>query len=79
LKNEKFQLFCLLLLLERLTHEIYLFIFYFLFFYFLQKNKIEKTDMFVAGDNVEARETVLKLVHDLGFNPVDAGGIAASR
>ncbi len=39
----------------------------------------EKVDMFVAGDNAEARKVVLELVGELGFNPVDAGGIAASR
>jgi predicted dinucleotide-binding enzyme len=29
----------------------------------------------VAGDPVEARTTVVRLVDDLGFDPVDAGGL----
>lgn len=41
--------------------------------------KGEKIDLFVAGDNQSARETILKLAGDMGFNPVDAGGIASSR
>jgi predicted dinucleotide-binding enzyme len=32
----------------------------------------------VAGDPVEARGTVLRLVDELGFDPVDAGGIEES-
>ncbi len=32
----------------------------------------------VAGDPLEARAKVLRLVDDLGFDPVDAGGIEES-
>lgn len=39
----------------------------------------EKVDMFVAGNNEQARKQTLELVGAMGFNPVDAGGIAASR
>lgn len=41
--------------------------------------KGEKIDMFVAADNLEARKEILQLAGDMGFNPVDAGGIASSR
>ena len=32
----------------------------------------------VAGDPLEARKMVLRLVDDLGFDPVDAGGLDGS-
>jgi predicted dinucleotide-binding enzyme len=35
--------------------------------------------MFVAGDDPAGKQTVLALVADCGFEPVDAGGLRASR
>jgi len=35
--------------------------------------------MFVAGDDAARKPTVLKLVADLGFHAVDAGGLAVAR
>jgi predicted dinucleotide-binding enzyme len=35
--------------------------------------------MFLAGDDVEAKRTAMKLVEDLGFEPVDAGALTSSR
>ncbi len=35
--------------------------------------------MFVAGDDPAGKQTVLTLVGDCGFDPVDAGGLRASR
>jgi predicted dinucleotide-binding enzyme len=32
--------------------------------------------MFFCGDDDEAKETVKKLIRDIGFAPVDAGGLA---
>lgn len=32
----------------------------------------------VAGDDAKAKETVMKLVNDIGFDPVDAGGLDES-
>lgn len=39
----------------------------------------DKIDMFVAGDNAEARHAIMRLADDMGFHAVDAGGIASSR
>ena len=36
-------------------------------------------DGFVAGDDDEAKQTVLDLVESIGFRPVDAGSLAAAR
>ena len=33
----------------------------------------------MAGDDEDAKATVLGLVEDIGFNPVDAGGLAMAR
>ena len=38
-----------------------------------------RADGFVAGDDEEAKATVLGLVEAIGFNPVDAGGLAMAR
>lgn len=35
--------------------------------------------MFVAGDDPDGKAKVLSLVTDVGFEPVDAGGLRASR
>jgi predicted dinucleotide-binding enzyme len=35
--------------------------------------------MFVAGDDAERKPTVMGLVEDLGFEAVDAGGLAVAR
>lgn len=35
--------------------------------------------MFVAGDDPAGKQTVLTLVADCGFDPVDAGGLRAAR
>jgi len=34
---------------------------------------------FVAGDNQQAKKTVMQLTKDLGFNPVDCGPLRAAR
>ena len=39
----------------------------------------EPTVMFVAGDDAAAKETVLRLAADLGFDPVDAGPLLRAR
>jgi predicted dinucleotide-binding enzyme len=36
-------------------------------------------DGFVAGDDAEAKQTVLDLVESVGFRPVDAGSLASAR
>ena len=38
----------------------------------------EAASMLVAGDDVEAKQTAMTLARELGFEPVDAGGIAAA-
>jgi predicted dinucleotide-binding enzyme len=38
-----------------------------------------RVDGFVAGDDDEAKQTVLGLLRDIGFNPVDAGPLAMAR
>ena len=35
--------------------------------------------MFVAGDDAVRKPTVMRLVTDLGFDAVDAGGLRAAR
>ena len=35
--------------------------------------------MFVAGDDADGKRTVLALVTDAGFEPIDAGGLRAAR
>ena len=39
----------------------------------------QKVDVFVAGNDEEAIETVSVLVADAGFNPINAGGLSISR
>jgi predicted dinucleotide-binding enzyme len=39
----------------------------------------QKSVMFVAGDDPEAKKTVLKLVSDVGFEAVDAGPLTNAR
>jgi 8-hydroxy-5-deazaflavin:NADPH oxidoreductase len=36
-------------------------------------------DAFVAGDDAEAKQTVLRLAEQIGFRPVDAGGLKMAR
>ena len=38
-----------------------------------------RADGYVAGDDEDAKATVLELVEAIGFNPVDAGGLAMAR
>jgi len=35
----------------------------------------ERSAIFVAGDDVEAKHAVMQLIEDLGFTPVDTGGL----
>lgn len=35
----------------------------------------ERRAIFVAGDDAEAKATVSRLIHDLGYAPVDTGGL----
>ena len=34
---------------------------------------------FIAGDDLEAKQTVAQLTHDIGFDPVDCGSLKAAR
>jgi predicted dinucleotide-binding enzyme len=45
------------------------------------KGKIgnERLTLFVAGDDAEAKQTVMRLGRDIGFDPVDCGGLKAAR
>jgi len=38
-----------------------------------------RVDGYVAGDDEDAKATVLRLAEAIGFNPVDVGGLAMSR
>ena len=38
-----------------------------------------RVDGYVATDDADAKATVLRLVEEMGFNPVDAGGLAMAR
>ena len=38
-----------------------------------------RVDGYVAGDDEAAKQTVLALLADIGFNPVDAGSLAMAR
>jgi 8-hydroxy-5-deazaflavin:NADPH oxidoreductase len=38
-----------------------------------------QADVFYAGDNADAKATVLRLIQDTGFNPVDAGPLQNAR
>ncbi|MBK8023458.1 MAG: NAD(P)-binding domain-containing protein [Chloroflexi bacterium] len=38
-----------------------------------------QADVFVVGDDAEAKATVTTLVHDAGFSAIDAGGVANAR
>ena len=39
----------------------------------------EKLTLFVAGDDAKAKQTVMQLGADIGFDPVDAGKLNAAR
>ena len=39
----------------------------------------EKLTLFVAGDEVKAKETVMQLGRDIGFDPLDAGPLKSAR
>jgi predicted dinucleotide-binding enzyme len=39
----------------------------------------EQLTLFVAGDNAKAKETIMKLGRDIGFDPVDAGPLKSAR
>ena len=39
----------------------------------------ERATMFFCGDDEQAKETAADLATDLGFEPVDAGGLSAAR
>jgi len=39
----------------------------------------EQLTLFVAGDNAKARQTVMQLGKDIGFDSVDAGALKAAR
>jgi predicted dinucleotide-binding enzyme len=39
----------------------------------------EKLTLFVAGDDAKAKQTVMQLGADIGFDPVDAGKLKAAR
>ena len=39
----------------------------------------EQLTAFVAGDDSEARRTVMQLAKDIGFDPVDAGSLKSAR
>jgi predicted dinucleotide-binding enzyme len=45
------------------------------------KGKIgdEQLTLFLAGDSAEAKQTVMRLGGDIGFDPVDCGGLKAAR
>lgn len=38
----------------------------------------QAASMLIAGDDAEAKQVVSTLAHELGFEPVDAGGLAAA-
>ncbi len=39
----------------------------------------EQLTAFIAGDNTEAKQTVMKLAADIGFDAVDSGALKAAR
>ena len=39
----------------------------------------EQLTLFVAGDNAKAKQTVMQLGREIGFDPVDAGPLKAAR
>jgi predicted dinucleotide-binding enzyme len=39
----------------------------------------EQLTAFIAGDNLEAKQTVAQLTKDIGFDPVDCGPLKAAR
>jgi len=39
----------------------------------------ERLTLFVAGDDAKAKQTVMRLGKDIGFDPVDAGPLKAAR
>lgn len=39
----------------------------------------EQLSAFIAGDNHEAKQTVMELARDIGFDPIDVGGLRLAR
>ena len=39
----------------------------------------EQLTAFIAGDNADAKKTVMRLAQDIGFAPVDTGGLKSAR
>jgi predicted dinucleotide-binding enzyme len=39
----------------------------------------QQLTLFIAGDNPEAKKTVMQLTHDMGFDPVDFGPRKTAR
>lgn len=38
-----------------------------------------KANVFIAGDDIEAKQTVANLIKDIGFEPVDSGPLQNAR
>jgi 8-hydroxy-5-deazaflavin:NADPH oxidoreductase len=41
--------------------------------------KAQQVSVFVAGDDAIAKQTVMQLAADIGFNPIDSGGLRNAR
>lgn len=39
----------------------------------------EQLSTFLAGDDSKAKQTVMQLAHDIGFDPIDAGPLRSAR
>jgi predicted dinucleotide-binding enzyme len=39
----------------------------------------ERLSNFIAGDNAKAKQTIMKLSQDIGFDPVDTGPLHSAR